>query len=132
MTLAGKLLPERQCHRCTRQVEWGCERDAVIPLIFDGEEIKRCPKRPFLENPVYFNDLYMIHHWVGKGYLPDPGTYEDQGAKLPVLLYIIDAALSEADETIAAKHRAAQDHAKAAERLKGGDKVNRPGGARRL
>ena len=56
-------MPERQCHKCTRQVEWGCEakaytdrdgveqwaRAAYMPLRFMGEETYACPRQPLRE-----------------------------------------------------------------------------------
>ncbi len=65
----------------------------------DGEDLWHCPRRPFLDSPEWFNWLFTSYQWMKRGFLPDGGTWLDQGAKLVELLQVIDVAIHDANET---------------------------------
>lgn len=125
------LLPERDCLTCTKQIQWGCETDAMIPLNMDGEELYRCPRRPWLDNPQLYNELFDYYNWMEKGYLPDPGTYDDQGVKFRPFMGIIRTALHDAQKAtherqVARQHTAAAVVDKPSSAKPGGYREHRP------
>lgn len=106
MTLAVYLLPERECHSCTapQKAQWGCSKDTPYPVIIDNEQVYRCPRRPFLDNPQWYNAIYSSSSYMERGMLTEEGTWLDQPAKL-----------SEALQVVGTAHNDAQDYSKAAE-----------------
>jgi hypothetical protein len=64
--------------------------------VLDGEEIKRCPRRPILDNPGYFTSVFTAYKAYIRGYLPDSGSMEDQGYRFTVAMAIVDNAVAEA------------------------------------
>ncbi|KKK52608.1 hypothetical protein LCGC14_3103210, partial [marine sediment metagenome] len=95
-----RLLPERDCSNCpaNQRVRWGCEADASFPMPFDGERISRCPRKPYLDSPEWFNSLFEAYSWREKGFLPQPGTWRDQDHRFVIACNIIDRAHSDASE----------------------------------
>lgn len=93
------LLPERDCQKCTAlmQRERGCESDAPIPMVLDGAEIKRCPRRPIKENPRGIETVLLAYRSYIRGYLPDPGSLQDQGYRYVRSMQIVDMAVTEAE-----------------------------------
>ncbi len=91
-------MPERACQGCTRQAEWGCHSKPPIPIIFDDVELDRCPRRPFLDDPVWFDSIYTAHGYLQKGMLPIAGTYLDLPNKLNTAFKVIDSAVHFAEE----------------------------------
>lgn len=100
--LALALLSERNCKTCTaaQKAQWGCTEDAVIPMRMDGEDYYRCPRRPFLDQPELVNSVLSAYQSYIKGYLPDPGSLEDQGYRYVVSMFLVDAAVNEAKEEL--------------------------------
>lgn len=107
-------MPERQCHECTNQDEWGCnayptdeldslgnpvwQRAAWIPLEIDGEEVWRCPRRPLKDAPAAWSRMLQIYGFYLKGFLPDPGGVMDQSARTMALFALIDHVNNEVTE----------------------------------
>jgi hypothetical protein len=101
--VAVLLLPERNCAGCTRQKEWGCDARQIvdehgeekwidaapIPLQIDGEEVRRCPRRPLKDDPRYWNRLLFFYGLYKQGHLPDPGAVTEQSHKAMELFQII-------------------------------------------
>ena len=97
-------MPERSCQGCTKQLEWGCETPPPIPIMFDGDEyLTRCPRRPFLEDPKWFDEIYTAQGWISKGFLPVAGTYGDMPNKLAQCLKVIEQVQHEVDQETARK-----------------------------
>ncbi len=96
-----RLLPERDCNDCPDQdrVRWGCVADAMppMPINFDGERILRCPRKPYLDNPDWYNRILEFYGWREKGFLPNPGTWRDQDQRFVTICAVIDKAKSDAD-----------------------------------
>tara|TARA_R100001086_G_scaffold208807_1_gene124551 strand:- start:412 stop:774 length:363 start_codon:yes stop_codon:yes gene_type:complete len=112
VTLAQELLPERKCHKCTlnQKQRWGCTEDAPgAPIVMDGRELKRCPNRPLLDFPVFYNELFKLQAWYGKGHLPDGGTWLDQSNVFVECVSIIESAQHEASKIKDAKQKRMRD-----------------------
>jgi len=115
------LLPERDCSRCTRQVEWGCyaepERDldtnevvrdedgevvwrdpAVTPVEVDDELQWQCPRRPVLDDPSYWRDLLFYYGEYRNGRLPDDGPVTAQSNRGLRLMQSAEAARAGCDQ----------------------------------
>lgn len=96
-----RLMPERECNGCpeTDRVRWGCVADAIpaMPIQFDGEHTLRCPRKPYLDNPGWYNNILEFYGWREKGFLPNPGTWRDQDQRFVTICAVIDKAKSDAD-----------------------------------
>ncbi|QIG76091.1 hypothetical protein EVC24_070 [Rhizobium phage RHph_I4] len=92
MIYAVELLPELECSTCTlhQQKERGCTTDAPAPHELDGMVLTRCPRRPLLEDPEYFSELFWGHQQFQKGILPEEGGLLSQPGKLMQLYFVID------------------------------------------
>ena len=101
-----RLLKERNCATCTaeKQKRWGCEQDAIIPVMFDGELEYRCPRRPLLDDPFY-SEALNTYSWAQQGHFPDPGQWPDQSVKFASVMAIIESAMTEADQESSKKTR---------------------------
>ncbi len=66
-------------------------------MIFDGEELSRCPRRPLLDDPEYFSHIFTMYGWYKNGMLPDEGTWRDQPNKFSESMTLMDRALNEAE-----------------------------------
>lgn len=69
----------------------------MIPQIMDGEELKRCPRRPVLDHPTSLEWFFRLYSWYKKGHLPDAGSYLDQAAAMSQLVEIFDRAVADAE-----------------------------------
>ena len=76
-----------------------------MPMNFDGENIFRCPKRPYLEKQAWFDRLLMIWHWSEKGHFADEGTYMDQANSVTTLIPVINTSKNEAENAKAERER---------------------------
>ncbi len=87
---------------CTvsQQKERGCHEpvEGANVLVIHGVEQRRCPRRPILENPAAFSELFWLYRNYKAGYLPEAGGLDDQPAKLMKSLRVIDAAVSETEK----------------------------------
>ena len=66
--------------------------------MMDGEQLWRCPRRPYFEDPRWFNEVFQAYRWREKGYLSQGGGYDDEVCTFPDLMDVIDTALSDAAE----------------------------------
>ncbi len=92
-----ELLPERDCATCTqiKKVEWGCTEDATQQLSIGGVEQTRCPRRPVLDDPVYFGELFWLYRRMQDGILQEAGGLQDQASRLVDSLRIIESTVNE-------------------------------------
>lgn len=77
----------------------------MIPLLIDDELITRCPRRPFLDDPQWYNEILRSYRYAQEGMLTEPGTWLDQGAMLVAAFSILDVAVAEAREKQSDKKR---------------------------
>lgn len=92
-------MPERDCLKCTaaRKVQWGCQGNATSPLVLDGKNVDTCPRRPLLDEPGFYRELFFLYRAYQKGFLPEPGGLNDQPAYLISCFQVIDAAIAEVE-----------------------------------
>lgn len=97
-----ELYPEFDCATCTKRmkVDRGCENDAPIQYWTDLNGVKRsrCPRRPILDNPVFFNAVFQAYNHYQNGFLPCTGGLYDQHARYPTLMQIVEATTNKCDE----------------------------------
>lgn len=143
--MAIRLLPERQCAGCAKQVEWGCHavrhvvhddlgrpvmgadggqmmnwhQPARLPLSIDGEETYACPRQTLLRRPREWNRLLTFYGMFKRGFLPEAGAVIDQSNKLIEAFRIMDEANYECD--------AAQDAERRQEQIRRAQLANMPG-----
>lgn len=91
-----------------QQGEWGCETDTPIALIFDGEETKRCPRRPIKEDPQRYALVFEQYAAYMKGYLPDEGALLSQGYRFTRTISIVGNAMAEAKVALDERERIKQ------------------------
>jgi hypothetical protein len=64
--------------------------------------LERCPRRPLLDNPGWYSELFWLYANWSKGILPDGGTLNTNPSKLMDAIRIMDdakaAATSERDQ----------------------------------
>jgi len=132
---AIRLLPERQCHKCKRQKDWGCESERVpsgpedhtatqdengewwgwknpshLPLSVDGEETWACPRQDLKRRPREWNTmLFYYGFYKQKGLLPQPGAIMDQSNKAMSVFRVFDDINSECDEQLAARNNSQRE-----------------------
>jgi len=70
----------------------------MLPIAFDGEEQWRCPLRGWLEDPVGLNEVFQSYFFYREGHFPEPGTWQDQSARLLSFFQTITLAHQAADE----------------------------------
>lgn len=94
------MFPERNCSTCNQVQKrmWGCEGDAEQPVELDGELLTTCIRRPMLDDPEWFNEIYTMYKMYKNGFLPNEGTYQAQPVAVVQIINIIDAVLAECDE----------------------------------
>lgn len=92
------LLPGWDCATCKahHKVERGCFSEPLIPQEIDGEALKRCPRRPLLDQTALFNELFGVYSWYKRGYMPDAGSYLDQAAAFVQMIDIFEHSIAEA------------------------------------
>jgi hypothetical protein len=94
--IAVELLPQRECSKCTanQKVQWGCDRDAKVVLKIDDEEMRRCPRRPILDDPDFYVEFFWLYQNYKRGVLPEDGGINSQPVKLVELFKVTDQALA--------------------------------------
>jgi len=116
---------------CTAQqkVSRGCEKDAPeqYRLVISGQVHMRCPRRPILEDPRTFQELFWLYRQKEKGYLTNTGGLDDQPAGLMQAFRIIDAALA----NVAAHKKDEQDRKTKRAAMKKGQGARKPARRRR-
>lgn len=98
--LAVLVLPDWDCNRCTAQQKRvrGCFTDSPTPMKFDGERVKRCPRRPLLEEPDRYASIFAAYRSYMKGQFPDPGPLHAQAHPFVVYMQIVEDAVAEAEK----------------------------------
>jgi len=96
------LLPERDCGKCTvgNKKAWGCTEDAVKMKYFRGEPLKRCPRRPILEEPKLYQEVYWLYNQYKQGNWPEEGGVLSQPSKLMVMFRVMDSVVAECQEEL--------------------------------
>lgn len=88
------MLPEYDCVTCTAQLKSfrGCDKDVEGPyaLMINGEVHRRCPRRPILDDPEWFVEVFWLYRQKEKGYLGSEGGLDDQPNKLVQAFQVID------------------------------------------
>lgn len=87
----------RRCSTCTQkdQDKYGCETD-IRPFNFDGEQITRCPLRPFKEDPSTYSEYFQLYSFREKNVMAEPGAFYDQPAVYIEIMSEMDSAMSDA------------------------------------
>lgn len=125
--IAIRLMPERNCRRCTKQDEWGCTakqyvkvdpetaspvldrfgrpemqwvNPARLPLDMDGEEWWACPRQDLKERPDAWGHMLNYYGMFRKGFLPQTGAVMDQSNYAVEVFRILDDANNEADDAL--------------------------------
>jgi hypothetical protein len=106
--IALELLPERICSTCTslKKRTYGCETDATQILELDGVRLLRCPRRPLLDDPQLYGEVFWLYRSYKKGYLPNSGGLDDQPAKYMAYVKVIDRALDFCQQEADAREKA--------------------------
>ena len=92
------LLPEWDCTTCTaaQKTFRGCEAPARGRLELRGEVLERCPRRPLLDAPQFWAEVFWLYQNWSKGILPDGSTLRTNPAKLIEVIRHMDDAMAEA------------------------------------
>jgi hypothetical protein len=121
-------MPERQCHGCTRQKDWGCEAERFVsdktdrtaqpdaegvwwgwtkpsnlPLTLDGEDTYACPRQDVRARPQAWHRMLLYYGMYKKGFLPQTGSVMDQSNKAVELFRLFDEVNFECDSALAAE-----------------------------
>ena len=93
-------MPELDCGKCSpgQKIARGCTTPATRSVIMDGEELKRCPRRPLLDEPEGYGQLFWLYGQALDGKLPEPGGIYDQSARTMECFRVIAMAISLCDE----------------------------------
>ena len=105
------MFPERNCSRCTRQIEYGCnatvDEDGVwkdkafLPIqLEEGEESWVCPRRPLKDEPEKWSSIMFFYGMYKKNILPDDGALVGQASKAMDIFSLLDSVTSECKETL--------------------------------
>ncbi|AHC30449.1 hypothetical protein CC53_gp032 [Rhizobium phage vB_RleS_L338C] len=70
--------------------------------------LKRCPRRPLLDDPQFFSELFWGHQQFKKGILPEEGGLLSQPAKLMQLYFVIDRTRNLCERELEKKRQAEQ------------------------
>lgn len=93
------LLPEWDCSTCTKlqKFDRGCEGNAKRPIEFDGEPQMTCPRRPLLDDPLWYDELFWLYGNFKNGIFPEPGGLSNQPHKLMMAIRELDRAQKAAE-----------------------------------
>jgi hypothetical protein len=106
--MAIMLLPDRTCEGCTALLKraYGCDarlengvwkNAAITPVVIDGETQHQCPRRPVLDDPGFWRELFSLYRGFKLGFLADEGAIGSQAARGWKLLSMLDAFVNEAE-----------------------------------
>lgn len=85
--------------------------------------IRRCPLRPTLDRPAFYQRLFWLYGNYTRGILPEDGGLSNQPALLVEAFEVLDAAYSEAKDIMEAaenRKRHNQERLHAAAQSRGG------------
>jgi len=133
-------MPERKCHACTRQKEWGCTAQKVLsdqkdhtaekgadgkwwgwknpshmPMQIDGETIWCCPRRDIRDKGREWAHMLMYYGHYQKGFLPQAGSIVDQSNYAMEAFRVLEQVNAECDEAENDRRRAGEERNKAAQ-----------------
>jgi hypothetical protein len=108
-------MPERVCTTCVNQALWGCDAEETdeddpqgggkiwlkasqLPLLIDGENVWRCPRRPILNEPLYWKRLLFHYDLFREGHLPDEGAISSQSFKAMSLFGVLADAMAQCEQ----------------------------------
>lgn len=74
-------------------------------MVIDDEPLLRCPRRPFLEEPAFFNELLWSFGRYKEGHLPEDGGLRSQPYRLIELFRVIEVGNFEADQALKEKDK---------------------------
>ena len=90
-------LLEYDCVTCTahQKISRGCDQDSPKEhlLVLNGEEHVRCPRRPILDDPGHYSEVFWNFQQKDKGFLPDGGAMNDQANYMIQAFRVIDDTL---------------------------------------
>lgn len=66
--------------------------------MIDGEWSRVCPRRPILDNPLYYAKLFEYYHHYKNGKYPDEGGYSSQPYKLMTLFKEMERIINECED----------------------------------
>lgn len=72
--------------------------------MFNGERLKRCPRRAILDNPGLYIEVFRLYKFYQKGFLPYPGGIENQASKLVQYFHIMDYLLGKIESDRASEN----------------------------
>lgn len=76
--------------------EWGDDAaDLSVPFADEEEEWFGCPRRPILDDPMFFQRMFELRRIRESGFLPYPGAYYEQPNLMVEGLRTMDSALWE-------------------------------------
>lgn len=104
------MLPEFDCVKCTakQKLQRGCEKKAIQPLMLDGQELERCPRRPIYEEPEYWLEMLQLWQDFTDGLLPEDGGTLSQPAYMMQAFRIFIRAQRDADKLLEDKKKVNQ------------------------
>jgi hypothetical protein len=130
-------MPERQCHKCKRQTEWGCEasrfvsseedpnaakdadgiwwawsKPSMLPMTVDDEESWACPRQDIKQRGPVWSKILFYYGFYKKGHLPQAGGLEDQSNKAIALFRIFDNVNAECDGVEVDRSHVGEDRAR--------------------
>ena len=70
----------------------GCNAIPEAPIVFDDEELTRCPRRPLLDNGTILSKTFFLYRNYDRGILPEEGALLSQPHKLLRMFATIDDA----------------------------------------
>jgi hypothetical protein len=131
-------MPERQCYKCERQKEWGCEakrhptteahpdamqdkdgnwwfwsKPAEQQMVVDDELWLACPRQDLKERGPVWDQMLLYFGMYKKGFLPQQGAVMDQSNKAMEVFRIFENVNAECDDAQEARTAAAHDRARA-------------------
>lgn len=110
------------CTRCTaqQQVIRGCVEDSPEShaLIINGVTHRRCPRRPILDDPEHYKEMFWLYRQKEKGYLTDDGGLMGQANYVVESFKVIDDALAR----VAAEQKAKDELKRKRAAIKGGNR----------
>lgn len=91
--------------------------------MLDGQPLKRCPRRPYLDDPRWYEAIFAAWRYRKAGFLGEVGTWRDQPVKMLAALDVVTGAFNEAErikvEKEASRRASEKAHARAQARAKG-------------
>lgn len=65
--------------------------------MIEGVEQRRCPRRPILDDPDFYSEVFWLYRQSRSGYLMEDGGLNDQPAMMMKCFRIIDRAIGQVE-----------------------------------